>query len=88
MKIIQHNPFRITGLLSNASQRDIEKQNGKLKAFDDQDYCGWGGAGEIAFIGELDGYLIVTSVSTDENEGVIEVYGKKELESCPNYFGY
>lgn len=33
MKIIQNNPFRIAGIPSNASAKEIHKQKGKIKAF-------------------------------------------------------
>lgn len=33
MKIIQNNPYRIAGILSNASAKEIHKQKGKIKAF-------------------------------------------------------
>lgn len=33
MDLIQNNPYRIAGILSNASQKDIEKQKGKIKAY-------------------------------------------------------
>lgn len=33
MKIIQNNPYRIAGLLSNSSAKELQKQKGKIKAF-------------------------------------------------------
>lgn len=33
MDFIQHNPYRIVGVLSNATTRELEKQKGKIKAF-------------------------------------------------------
>ncbi len=33
MKIIQNNPYRIAGILSNSSARELQKQKGKIKAF-------------------------------------------------------
>lgn len=33
MELIHHNPFRIAGILSNASTKEIEKQKSKIKAF-------------------------------------------------------
>lgn len=33
MELIQNNPYRIAGLLSNASAKEIQKQKGKIKAF-------------------------------------------------------
>lgn len=33
MDLIKKNPFRITGIISNASQREIVRQQGKVKAF-------------------------------------------------------
>jgi hypothetical protein len=33
MELIQNNPFRIAGILSNATARELEKQRGKIRAF-------------------------------------------------------
>jgi len=33
MKIIQNNPYRIAGILSNASERELQKQKTKIKAY-------------------------------------------------------
>ena len=33
MKIIQNNPYRIAGILSNSSAKELQKQKGKIKAF-------------------------------------------------------
>jgi hypothetical protein len=33
MKIINKNPYRVAGILSNASAKEIQKQKGKIKAF-------------------------------------------------------
>jgi hypothetical protein len=33
MNIINHNPYRIAGILSNATAREIEKQKGRVKAY-------------------------------------------------------
>ena len=33
MKIIQNNPYRIVGILSNSSAKELQKQKGKIKAF-------------------------------------------------------
>ncbi len=33
MKIIQNNPYRIAGILSNATAKELQKQKGKIKAF-------------------------------------------------------
>jgi hypothetical protein len=33
MKIINNNPYRIAGILSNATAREIQKQKTKIKAF-------------------------------------------------------
>ena len=33
MDFIQHNPYRIVGVLSNATTRELEKQKGKIRAF-------------------------------------------------------
>ncbi|MCD8448005.1 hypothetical protein [Tenacibaculum finnmarkense] len=33
MKIIQNNPYRIAGILSNVTTKELQKQKGKIKAF-------------------------------------------------------
>ena len=33
MDLIQNNPYRIAGLLSNATTKELQKQKGKIKAF-------------------------------------------------------
>jgi len=33
MELINNNPYRIIGILSNTSARDLEKQKGKIRAF-------------------------------------------------------
>lgn len=33
MDLIQHNPYRIAGILSNASERQLQRQKAKIKAF-------------------------------------------------------
>lgn len=33
MKLIQHNPYRIIGILANANIKELEKQKSKIKAF-------------------------------------------------------
>lgn len=33
MELIQNNPYRIAGILSNATAKELEKQRGKIKAF-------------------------------------------------------
>ena len=33
MDIIKNNPYRIAGILSNATTKELEKQRGKIKAF-------------------------------------------------------
>ena len=33
MNIINHNPYRIAGILSNATAKELEKQKGKVRAF-------------------------------------------------------
>lgn len=33
MELIQNNPYRIAGILSNATVKELEKQKGKIKAF-------------------------------------------------------
>jgi hypothetical protein len=33
MKLIHHNPFRVAGILSNASERELQKQKTRTKAF-------------------------------------------------------
>lgn len=33
MELIQNNPYRIAGILSNATTKELEKQKGKIKAF-------------------------------------------------------
>ena len=33
MKIIQNNPYRIAGILSNSSARELQRQKGRIKAF-------------------------------------------------------
>ena len=33
MKIIQNNPYRVAGILSNATAKELQKQKGKIKAF-------------------------------------------------------
>ncbi len=33
MNIIRHNPFRVLGLLSNASERELQKQIGIIKRY-------------------------------------------------------
>src|SRR5690554_1932684 len=33
MEIIKNNPYRIAGILSNASTKELEKQKGKVKAY-------------------------------------------------------
>ena len=33
MKRIQNNPYRIAGILSNATAKELQKQKGKIKAF-------------------------------------------------------
>lgn len=33
MEIIKNNPYRIAGILSNASARDVQRQKGKIQAF-------------------------------------------------------
>ena len=33
MELIQNNPYRITGILSNATTKELEKQKGKIKAY-------------------------------------------------------
>ena len=33
MELIQNNPYRIAGILSNSTAKEVEKQRGKIKAF-------------------------------------------------------
>lgn len=33
MQLIQNNPYRVVGILSNASTKELEKQKGKIRAF-------------------------------------------------------
>ncbi|MBT8244705.1 MAG: hypothetical protein HKP48_11485, partial [Winogradskyella sp.] len=33
MKLITHNPYRIAGILSNATERELQKQKTKIKAY-------------------------------------------------------
>ncbi|MFV0553417.1 MAG: tetratricopeptide repeat protein [Mangrovibacterium sp.] len=33
MELIQNNPYRVAGILSNATAKELEKQKGKIKAF-------------------------------------------------------
>ncbi len=33
MELIQNNPYRISGILSNASERELQRQRGKIKAY-------------------------------------------------------
>ena len=33
MELIQNNPYRIAGILSNATERELQKQRGKIRAF-------------------------------------------------------
>ena len=33
MELINNNPYRIAGILSNSSAKELEKQRGKIRAF-------------------------------------------------------
>ena len=33
MELINNNPYRIAGILSNATSKELQKQKGKIKAF-------------------------------------------------------
>ena len=33
MELIQNNPYRIAGILSNSTERELQKQKGKIKAY-------------------------------------------------------
>lgn len=33
MDLIHHNPYRIAGILSNSTAKELEKQRGKIRAY-------------------------------------------------------
>jgi adenine deaminase len=33
MELIENNPYRIAGILSNTTAKEVEKQRGKIRAF-------------------------------------------------------